>query len=52
VDIEVFSSEATVSAANECLQIMGGRGFTKSCPVERHLRDARALSIYQVCVLM
>jgi len=46
---QVFSSEATLSAVNECLQIMGGLGYMKNYPYERHMRDARALSIYEVC---
>ena len=52
VAFQVFSSEATFSAANECLQIMGGLGYLKNYPYERHVRDARVLSIYEVCVLI
>jgi len=47
---QIFSSEATFSAVNECLQIMGGLGYMKSYPYERYVRDARALSMYEVCV--
>ena len=48
--LQVFSSEATLSAVNECLQIMGALGYMKSHTYERHLRDIRAFSIYQVCI--
>jgi len=47
---QIFSSEATLSAVNECLQIMGALGYMKSHHYERHVRDARAFSLYQVCV--
>jgi len=46
---QVFSSEATFTAVNECLQILGGLGYMKTHPYERHLRDARVLSIHEVC---
>jgi len=39
-----------ISAANECLQIMGGLGYLKTHPCERLMRDARALTIYEVCL--
>ena len=45
---QVFSSEATYAAVNECLQIMGGLGYMKTHPYERHVRDARALTLYEV----
>ena len=45
---QVFASEATLSATNQCLQIMGGHGYMKTHPNERHVRDARVLSIYEV----
>jgi len=48
---QVFASEATISATNECLQIMGGLGYMKNHPYERLVRDARVLTIYQVCVI-
>jgi len=31
---------------------MGGLGYLKNYPYERHVRDARVLSIYEVCVLI
>ena len=45
---QVFSSEAAFTAINECLQIMGGLGYMKNHPYERHVRDARVLSIHEV----
>ena len=45
---QVFSSEAAFAATSECLQIMGGLGYMKNHPHERHMRDARVLSIYEV----
>jgi acyl-CoA dehydrogenase family protein 9 len=46
--VKVFSSEAGWDCASECLQILGGLGFTKSYPHERYLRDARICQIFEV----
>lgn len=45
--VKVFSSEAALSAVNECLQIHGGSGFMRSLPLEQYYRDMRILSIFE-----
>jgi alkylation response protein AidB-like acyl-CoA dehydrogenase len=44
---KVFSSETAVRVCNEAVQIHGGYGYTREFPAERHLRDARATTIYE-----
>lgn len=33
---------------SEALQVFGGSGYVKDCPLERILRDARILLIFEV----
>jgi len=40
--VKVFATEMYLNAANTCLQVTGGFGYTNDFPAERHLRDARA----------
>jgi len=42
-----YASEMCVSVANDSLQVLGGSGYMKDYPVERHLRDARITTIYE-----
>ncbi|TMB98098.1 MAG: acyl-CoA dehydrogenase [Chloroflexi bacterium] len=42
---KLFASEAASRAANESLQVLGGYGYLRDYPVERHLRDARLMEI-------
>ncbi len=44
---KVFSSDLIWSAADEMVQIAGGRGFVKPYPYERLLRDARINRIFE-----
>ncbi|HKV37668.1 MAG TPA: acyl-CoA dehydrogenase family protein [Blastocatellia bacterium] len=41
------SSEIAMSVATDALQLHGGRGFVKGCPVEKMFRDAKILAIYE-----
>jgi acyl-CoA dehydrogenase len=43
--VKVFASEMYLRAANSCLQMTGGYGYTRDFPAERHLRDARVYVI-------
>jgi alkylation response protein AidB-like acyl-CoA dehydrogenase len=38
---KLFSSEMSLRAATETLQILGGAGYMKDCAIERMVRDAR-----------
>jgi alkylation response protein AidB-like acyl-CoA dehydrogenase len=40
-----YASEIAVKAANECLQIFGGYGYTKDYPAEKFYRDAKLCTI-------
>jgi alkylation response protein AidB-like acyl-CoA dehydrogenase len=49
--LQVFSSEQALYCTTEAIQIMGGAGFMKDLPYERYYRDAKILTIFEVCVL-
>ncbi len=42
---KLFSSEVAMKAATEAVQIHGGYGYIKECPVERYFRDAKFCAI-------
>jgi len=42
-----FASDVTMRAAVEGVQILGGYGYIKEYPMERHLRDAKICQIYE-----
>lgn len=44
---KVYASEMVWRAADDAVQIAGGRGYMRSRPFERHLRDARIMSIFE-----
>jgi alkylation response protein AidB-like acyl-CoA dehydrogenase len=44
---KVFASEASWRAADDALQVAGGRGYMRDRPFERYLRDARILRIFE-----
>jgi acyl-CoA dehydrogenase family member 9 len=47
--VKVYGSEAQFDAVNECIQILGGMGFSAGgvYPFERGLRDSRILLIFE-----
>jgi butyryl-CoA dehydrogenase len=46
-EAKLFASEVANRAAVEAVQIHGGYGYIQDYPVERYLRDARVLTIYE-----
>ena len=42
---KVFASEMAVNVTNDALQLHGARGYSRNCPAERMLRDARMFTI-------
>ncbi|MBI5419121.1 MAG: acyl-CoA dehydrogenase family protein [Deltaproteobacteria bacterium] len=44
---KVFASEAGNRACHKAVQILGGYGYIREYPVERHLRDVRVTTIYE-----
>ncbi|MDR0227418.1 MAG: acyl-CoA dehydrogenase family protein [Burkholderiaceae bacterium] len=44
---KLHASEMVAFVTDEALQIHGGYGYTREMPLERHVRDARILRIYE-----
>lgn len=42
-----FASEAAVRAANDAIQVHGGYGFVDEFPVQKLMRDARVMTLYE-----
>jgi len=42
-----FASEAAVRAANSAIQVFGGYGYVDEYPVQKFLRDARVMTLYE-----
>ncbi len=42
-----FASEAACRAANLALQVFGGYGYVDEYPVQKYLRDARVMTLYE-----
>jgi alkylation response protein AidB-like acyl-CoA dehydrogenase len=42
---KLFSSEMCVRTCDQAIQILGGNGYMREYPVERHLRDAKLIEI-------
>jgi alkylation response protein AidB-like acyl-CoA dehydrogenase len=42
---KLYASEAAMRAATECIQVLGGNGYTTDYPVERHFRDIKLCEI-------
>ncbi|MBI5495153.1 MAG: acyl-CoA dehydrogenase [Deltaproteobacteria bacterium] len=44
---KLMASEASTRIAHQAIQVLGGNGYVKDFPVERHYRDARITEIYE-----
>jgi alkylation response protein AidB-like acyl-CoA dehydrogenase len=44
---KTFASDAAMEAATEAVQIHGSRGYSKDYPVERYMREAKGIQIYE-----
>jgi len=44
---KLFASEAAVKASNLAVQAFGGYGFIDEYPVQKYLRDARVMTLYE-----
>jgi alkylation response protein AidB-like acyl-CoA dehydrogenase len=44
---KLYASEMVGFVTDEALQIHGGYGYTREMPLERYVRDARILRIYE-----
>jgi alkylation response protein AidB-like acyl-CoA dehydrogenase len=44
---KMFASDVAMQAAIEGVQVLGGYGYCKDFPMERHMRDAKICQIYE-----
>jgi len=44
---KMYASDAAMQASIEGIQILGGYGYCKEYPMERHMRDAKITQIYE-----
>jgi len=44
---KAFASDTAMAVTVDAVQLLGGYGYTKEFPVERHLRDAKVTQIYE-----
>ncbi|MCD0451763.1 hypothetical protein LO762_21570 [Actinocorallia sp. API 0066] len=44
---KLFASETAVTASNLAVQVFGGYGFIDDYPVQKFLRDARVMTLYE-----
>jgi alkylation response protein AidB-like acyl-CoA dehydrogenase len=44
---KLFATEAALSAATRAVRLHGARGYSDALPLERHYRDAVALTVYE-----
>lgn len=44
---KLFSSEACMKITTKAIQVLGGNGYSKEYPCERHFRDAKITEIYE-----
>jgi butyryl-CoA dehydrogenase len=42
---KAYSNEMAIRVTNDALQVFGGLGYLRECPLERMVRDARAWAI-------
>ena len=44
---KLFASDTAMRVATDCVQLLGGIGYTKDVPAERFMRDAKITQIYE-----
>jgi alkylation response protein AidB-like acyl-CoA dehydrogenase len=44
---KLYAAETAMWVATKAVQILGGNGYSKEYPVERHFRDAKITEIYE-----
>ena len=44
---KVFSSDVAMRVTTDAIQVFGGYGYIKEYPVEKMMRDAKILQIYE-----
>jgi butyryl-CoA dehydrogenase len=44
---KLFASDTAMRVTTDCVQLLGGLGYTKDVPAERFMRDAKITQIYE-----
>ncbi len=44
---KLFAADTAMKVATDCVQLLGGIGYTKDMPAERFMRDAKITQIYE-----
>jgi alkylation response protein AidB-like acyl-CoA dehydrogenase len=44
---KMFASDVAMRVTTDCVQLLGGAGYTADFPVERMMRDAKVTQIYE-----
>ena len=44
---KLFAADTAMRVATDCVQLLGGIGYTKDIPAERIIRDAKITQIYE-----
>jgi len=44
---KVFASDAAMKITTDAVQVYGGAGYMKENPVEKYMRDAKVMQIYE-----
>lgn len=44
---KAFASDAAMRVTTDAVQVLGGMGYIRECPVERRMRDAKILQIFE-----
>jgi butyryl-CoA dehydrogenase len=44
---KVFATDMAMKVATDAVQVMGGYGYMREYPVEKMMRDAKILQIYE-----
>jgi alkylation response protein AidB-like acyl-CoA dehydrogenase len=44
---KAFASDVAMAVTTDCVQLLGGYGYTEEFPVERMMRDAKITQIYE-----
>jgi alkylation response protein AidB-like acyl-CoA dehydrogenase len=44
---KLFASDTAMRVTTDCVQLLGGAGYTRDFPAERYMRDAKVTQIYE-----
>jgi alkylation response protein AidB-like acyl-CoA dehydrogenase len=44
---KLFASDTAMRVTTDCVQLLGGAGYTREFPAERYMRDAKVTQIYE-----